>query len=97
MSAEDFGNCYVNRVSADVDKVVQWAETDGADGLKKLAAIAGGGAAAWILKVSGIGEAAEAIAAAVFTAEGAAAAILVLGAASWGALLDGLLHCYDKV
>ena len=26
----------------------------------------------------------------------AATAILVLGAASWGALLDGVAHCYDK-
>jgi hypothetical protein len=96
MSAEDFGNCYVNRVGGDVDKVAHWAETDGADGLKKLAAIMSGGVAAWLLKVPAVGAAAEAVMAAVFTVEGAQAAILVLGAASWGALLDGLLHCYDK-
>jgi hypothetical protein len=96
MSAEDFGNCYVNRVGGDVDKASQWAQTDGADGLKKLAAILGGGAAAWLLKVPAIGQAAEAVAAAVFTVEGAQAAILVLGAASWAALLDGLIHCCDK-
>jgi len=96
MSAEDFGNCYVNRVGGDVDKATHWAETDGADGLKKLAAIMGGGLASWMLKVPVIGQAAEAVTATVFTAEGAQAAILVLGAASWGALLDGVLHCYDK-
>jgi hypothetical protein len=96
MSSEDFANCYVNRVGGDVDKVAQWAQTDGADGLKKIAAIMSGGAASWMLKIPVIGAAAEAVGAAVFTVEGAQAAILVLGAASWGALLDGLLHCYDQ-
>ena len=48
----------------------------------------------WFLRVSGIAQAVEAIAATLFTVEAAEALILMAGAASWAALIDGVVHCY---
>ena len=94
MSAEQFANCYVDRVGGDVERVIEYAETIGAAGFAKIAAIASGAAASWFLRVSGIAQAVEAIAATLFTVEAAQALVLMAGAASWAALIDGVVHCY---
>jgi hypothetical protein len=92
MAIEDFANCYVNKVGGDVDLVIEACQKIGIDNIRAIvaaAAAAGLGAMtllaleAWVAANLGIA-AWEGI-------------VLLLGAASWGAILDGFVSCVGQL
>jgi hypothetical protein len=92
MAIEDFANCYVNKVGGDVDLVVQAVQQIGVDNIRAIIAAAGAAGLgvmtlvaleAWIVANLGIA-AWQGI-------------VLLLGAASWGAILDGFVSCVGQL
>jgi hypothetical protein len=101
MSAEDFGNCYVNTVGGTVDEIVALVNRMGTDNVKTLVAYYTAlpePVKAALTLVSGyslkrLGQ----WLAAVIGFEAAEALIIFLGGVSWGILIAAFVHCVDQL
>ena len=96
MAIEDFGNCYVNRVGGDVDVLVNAFNQIGPDTIRALvAAASAAGLGAWLdaIPMSAL----QAFIEVTFGVPVWEALVLLAGAASWAALIDGFTHCLDQL
>src|SRR5262245_57196203 len=96
MAIGDFANCYVNRVGGDVETVITAVEKIGVDSIRNLvaAAMAAGGS---VTVLALAGPALEAFILAEFGIAAWQGIVLLLGAASWSAIIDGFIHCVDQL
>lgn len=96
MAVEDFANCYVNRVGGDVDTVITAVEKIGVDAIRNIVAAAlAAGATVTVTALAGA--ALEAYIVATFGISAWEGIVLLLGAASWAAIIDGFIHCAGQL
>ena len=92
MAIEEFANCYVNRVGGDVDVVIEAVQKIGVDGILALVT------AAAAANVTGMTLAAlETFIVAELGIAAWQGIVLLLGAASWAAIIDGFVHCANQL
>jgi len=101
MSAEDFGNCYVNTVGGTVDDIVALVNKMGADNVKTLVTYYTSlpepvKAALTLISGYSLKRLGQWLAA-VIGVEAAEALILFLGGVSWGILIAAFVHCIDQL
>jgi hypothetical protein len=101
MSAEDFGNCYVNTVGGEVDDVVKLVNQVGAGTIKQLTdwwkSMPAWYQATFTLVAGYSLDKLKKALAAIIGVEAAEAIILLLGAVSWGILIASFVNCADHL
>jgi uncharacterized membrane protein (Fun14 family) len=101
MSAEDFGNCYVNTVGGTVDGIVDLVNKMGADNVKTLVSYYSAlpesvKAALGLISGYSLKRLGQWLAA-VIGVEAAEVLIIFLGGVSWGILIGAFVHCIDQL